>query len=165
MELISLQKHDSQWVSTFAIEQKLITETLGKYVDKIHHVGSTAVPALLAKPIIDIAIESAFFPPSQLIIDKLATIGYQCRGEGGIPGRIWFTKGQPRMFNLHFCAVHAEIVRKQIIFRDRLTNSESLRREYEELKLKNYKGQDIDSSAYAFAKSDFIQKVIQSDPA
>src|SRR5207247_3543498 len=103
------------------------------------------------------------FPPSPTIIDKLATIEYEYKGEAGIIGRFWFTKGQPRKFNLHFCMTDSDIVQKQIILRDKLTENEYLRREYELIKLKNHKDKDIDSSDYALAKSDFIHRVIVSD--
>jgi GrpB-like predicted nucleotidyltransferase (UPF0157 family) len=163
MELITLQKHDNQWKDIFLKEQELISNALGQTIDKIHHIGSTAVSDLLAKPVIDIAVESISFPPSPRIIDKLATIEYECKGEAGIIGRFWFTKGQPRKFNLHFCLTNSDIVQKQIILRDKLTENENLRREYELIKLKNHKDKDIDSSDYALAKSDFIQRVIIAD--
>ena len=84
MELIILQKHDKQWKDLFFKERQLISNVLGQTIDRVHHVGSTAVPDLLAKPIIDIAVESISFPPSPTIIDKLATIEYEFKGEAGI---------------------------------------------------------------------------------
>ena len=160
MELITLQKHNYQWKDIFLKEKKLLSNAFGKTIDKIHHVGSTAVPDLLAKPVIDIAIESKSFPPSPTIMGKLATLEYECKGEAGVIGRFWFTKGQPRQFNLHFCLTDSDIVQKQIILRDKLIDSENLRREYELIKLKNYEDKDIDSSDYALAKSSFIHRVI-----
>lgn len=67
MELISLQQHDEQWKLMFKNEKELLSTTLGKEIDYIHHVGSTAVRDILAKPIIDIAIEAPIYPPSQAI--------------------------------------------------------------------------------------------------
>jgi len=163
MELITLQKHDNQWKDIFLKERELISNALGQTSDRIHHVGSTAVLDLLAKSIIDIAVESKLFPPSQTIIDKLAAIEYEYMGEAGVVGRFWFKKGKPRKFNLHFCMINSDVVRKQIMLRDKLTENEYLRREYEIIKLKNYKNKDIDSSDYALAKSDFINNVISSD--
>lgn len=162
MELITLQQHDNQWKRIFDKERELILNTLDETVNKIHHVGSTAIPDLLAKPIIDIAVESILFPPSQIVTDLLDSIGYECRGEAGVMGRFWFTKGHPRKFNLHFCMVNSNIVQDQIVFRNKLINNQQFRREYESLKLKHHKDKDIDSSAYAEAKSDFIHKVIAS---
>lgn len=163
MELITLQKHNNQWKDIFLKERTLIANVLRQTIDRIHHVGSTAVPDLLAKPIIDIAVESILFPPSPAMINQLATIEYEYKGEAGVMGRFWFTKGQPRKFNLHFCMTDSDIVQKQIMLRDKLTGNEHLRREYERIKLKSHKDKDIDSSDYALAKSDFIHKVIVSN--
>lgn len=160
MEFITLQKHNEQWIDIFIKERQLIFEVLGQTIEKIHHVGSTAIPDLLAKPVIDMAVESTLFPPPQAIVEKLANIEYEYKGEAGITGRFWFTKGQPRKFNLHFCMTNSDIVQKQIIFRDKLTINENFRREYEQIKLKNHKDKDIDSTEYALAKSHFIQRVI-----
>ncbi|WP_080055841.1 GrpB family protein [Spirosoma aerolatum] len=163
MELIKLQKHDDQWASIFNLEQQKLFNVLAQQVDNIHHVGSTAVPDLMAKPIIDIAIEASTFPPSQTIIDQLATIDYIYKGEAGIEGRHWFIKGNPRQFNLHYCSIQSEVVKNQLKLRDKLIENESFRREYERIKRKNLKNKDIDSPEYALAKSDFIQKVIPSN--
>jgi len=160
MELITLHKHDRQWARTFEMERELIFGILGRSINKIHHVGSTAVADLLAKPIIDIAIEAVAFPPAQTIIDKFTSIEYEYKGEAGVPGRHWFVKGQQRKFNLHYCSVNSDVVQNQIKLRDRLAKDEDLRREYERIKLQSHKDKDIDSSEYAFAKSDFIRRII-----
>jgi GrpB-like predicted nucleotidyltransferase (UPF0157 family) len=159
MEYITLQKHQDIWTHKFAAEQGLLSGVLGKFV-KIYHVGSTAIPDLLAKPIIDIALESKEFPPDRDTIEQLSAIGYTYKGEAGVKGRIWFTKGQPREINLHYCATGSEIVKRQLRFRDSLMQDECLRREYELIKLNNCKGKDIDDAGYADAKSDLIEKVI-----
>jgi len=161
MELITLHKHNKQWTNTFEMERELIFSILGQSINEIHHVGSTAVPDLLAKPIIDIAIEAITFPPSQTIIDNLTSIEYEYKGEAGIAGRHWFVKGQPRKFNLHYCSANSDIVQNQVKLRNRLTKDESLRRDYERIKIQNHKGKDIDSSEYAYAKSDFIKRIIE----
>jgi len=160
MEVIKLQTHNKQWKKVFSEEEKLIREAMGKVMIRVHHVGSTAVPDLLAKPIIDIAVESSEFPPTQDIINRLSLIGYENKGESGVSGRFWFIKGQPRKFNLHFCSNNSDIVNRQIAFRNKLIAYESLRREYEQVKLNNYVNRDIDDTEYALSKSDIIYKVI-----
>ena len=160
METIRLQTHDDSWETTYAEEQQLLGITLAQYSIRIHHVGSTAVPDLLAKPIIDIAIEVPVFPPVGSILQKLSSIGYEYRGEAGIEGRHWFTKGIPRKINLHYCALNSPIVKSQLAFRDSLIRNERLRREYEQVKIKNSAGKDIDDADYALAKSPLIKKAI-----
>jgi GrpB-like predicted nucleotidyltransferase (UPF0157 family) len=157
MEQITLQPHDATWKKIFAAEKQLLLDALQPA--HIHHVGSTAVPDLLAKPIVDIAIEATFFPPTKHIIEKLSAIGYEYRGEAAVEGRHWFTKGDPRKINLHYCAVNSPIVKSQLVFRDSLIRNEQLRREYEQIKIKNSAGKDIDDPGYAQAKSPLINKV------
>jgi GrpB-like predicted nucleotidyltransferase (UPF0157 family) len=165
MELITLRQHDARWKTLFLQEQECIAAVLEQPASRIHHVGSTAVPDLLAKPIIDIAVESDVFPPAPDIIDKLAAIEYVYKGEASVPGRYWFTKGQPRIFNLHYCAIHSPVVKNQILFRDQLIKNDQLRRAYEYIKRSNYLNKDIDSADYALAKSGFINRVITSSQA
>jgi len=160
MEYITLAKDHLQWQELFTTEANLLRHELGDDIVALHHVGSTAVPDLLAKPVIDIALESIVFPPSDAVIRKLELSGYEYKGEAGVPGRYFFTKGQPRKFNLHYCAKDSNTVRKQIAFRDKLIESLHLKNKYEKIKLENYKDRDIDSSEYAGAKSGFVEYVL-----
>lgn len=160
MEKIAFTRYDSDWNNIFYNEKNLLHTTLGSIIYKIHHVGSTAIPDLLSKPIIDIALESMEYPPINNTKKLLLTIGYEYRGESGVKGRSWFTKGLPRKFNLHYCFKDSEVVKRQIKFRDKLIKNEDLRRKYEEIKIQNSIGKDIDSFEYALSKTSFIEMVI-----
>lgn len=133
LEIIILHTHDPGWEKIFAGEKELL---------------------------IDIAVKAAVFPPAPSVIEQLSSIGYEYRGEAGIGGRHWFTKGSPRKVNLHYCALNSPIVKSQLAFRDSLIRSERLRREYEQVKIKNSEGKDIDDADYAQAKSPLIGKTI-----
>ena len=87
---VVLHPYDPNWHDLFTREKETITSLLGKEVIAIHHVGSTSVPGLAAKPIIDIALEILNYPPSSAFIEALASIGYEHKGEGGVQGRHWF---------------------------------------------------------------------------
>ncbi|HEY5749438.1 MAG TPA: GrpB family protein [Chryseolinea sp.] len=158
MEKIILEKHDPRWIKIFETEREILLGALSGVV--VHHVGSTAVKDLAAKPIIDICIEASRFPPLEDQLKTLRDLGYENRGEAGVPGRIWFVKGQPRKFNLHYCAVGSPVAERQLAFRDALRKSEKLRREYEALKIANALNQDIDSAEYAGSKTGLIESVI-----
>ena len=158
-ELITLCRHDSKWRTLFEHEKAQLESALSDIVCQIHHVGSTAVPDLLAKPVIDIAVESEEYPPSDNTIKKMAACGYQFKGDGGVAGRAWFIKGQPRQFNLHLCEVNSPVVKQQLCFRDRLIEDGKLRREYELIKMRNFRGKDIDSFEYASSKADLITRI------
>ena len=117
-------------------------------------------PVELKKPIIDIAIESKLYPPSQTIIKLADLIDYSSYGDAGVSGRVWFKKGSPRKINLHWCPENGEVARAQIKFRDALNLNSVLAKECESLKLAAANGQHSDSFEYAHAKSDFIFKVV-----
>lgn len=157
---IELVPYDPSWASRFEIEAKLLKERLGNSVLRVSHVGSTAVPSIRAKPIIDIAIESSIYPPSQTVIKRLTSMHYSFHGEAGVSGRVWFKKGSPRTINLHWCPENGDIARAQIRFRDALNLNPDLAKAYESLKLAAANGQGIDSFKYADAKSVFIEKAI-----
>ncbi len=70
----------------------MLAARLGKHLVAIHHIGSTAVPGLAAKPIIDILLEVITHDSSD-ITSALCASGYQARGENGMPGRRYYTKG------------------------------------------------------------------------
>ena len=159
-ERIELVPHDPLWTSTFEIEADILREKLGNRVLRVSHVGSTAVPTIKAKPIIDIAIESKLYPPSQTIIKLLELIDYSCRGDAGVSGRVWFKKGSPRKINLHWCPENGEVAGAQIKFRDALNLNSVLAKQYEWPRLAAANGQHIDCFEYAHAKSDFVFKVV-----
>ena len=160
MEPIILYPHDPEWLLKFEKEKENLIRTLPPDISKVYHVGSTAVPGLLAKPVIDIAVESTLYPPTVNIQKALAGIGYEYKGESGVKGRIWFIKGHPRAFNLHYCPLGSDIVRRQIQFIKRLKESASLRAEYEAVKLKNCQGKAIDDPDYALSKTTLIEKAL-----
>jgi len=159
-EKIVLKANSPEWAVSFEQEAKLLKHALPDQLITAHHVGSTAIASIRAKPIIDIAVESATYPPSKFVNLTLAELGYTSHGESNVPGRCWFSKGIPREFNLHWCPRNGTVVRAQVRFRDALRENSNLANEYELLKFKAAEDRHIDSSEYAKAKSDFILKVL-----
>ena len=159
-ECIELQPHDPSWTVYFKKEESLLRRLLGNSVDCVNHVGSTAIPTIRAKPVIDIAVEAKPYPPDNSIIQTLQSLGYKLHGESGVTGRIWFTKGIPRKFNLHWCPINGNVAQAQIQFRDALIANPKLANEYETLKLQNADRRHIDSTEYADLKTEFILKVL-----
>lgn len=92
---------DPSWADDFEAEKRVLAALLGAQA-QIHHIGSTAVPGLCAKPIIDILVEVPDVARLDALHDALRTLGYQARGENGIAGRRYFVKGAPqRTHHLH----------------------------------------------------------------
>ena len=157
---IEFKSHDPDWAKAFEQEFRLLKTVLGKYITAIHHVGSTAIPSIEAKPIIDIAIESSVYPPSDFIVNTLMEFDYVSHGNAGVAGRSCFSKGVPREINLHFCPKNGKVVQSQVCFRDALQTDIALAREYEALKNIASYGRHIDSAEYAAAKDSFIEMVL-----
>jgi len=152
--------YDPHWPEMFAEEQARILETLDGLDVSVEHVGSTAVPLLAAKPIIDIMVVVADAPTGEKTIAPLAVLGYDYRGELGIPGRLYFAKGgPPRTHHLHMYPLgHPETVRL-ILFRNYLRTNPNTAQEYAELKRGLAGKFRDDREAYTEAKSTFIKSV------
>lgn len=159
-ELVHLVAYDPAWEQQFATARGQIVAALGHWITAIHHVGSTSIPGLCAKPIIDICIESEIYPPNETVIGALAQLGFTYHGEAGVPGRHWFAKGAPRTHHLHWCAVNSVIVRASIKFRDTLRANPALRDEYAQVKRASAAKHVVDGLEYNLDKEPFILQVL-----
>src|SRR5678815_3715102 len=83
---VRLVEHDREWASLFAVEEARLRERIGDLVADIQHVGSTAVPGLVAKPILDIAVAVASREKIALVVGRLRDLGYIDRGDAGSEG-------------------------------------------------------------------------------
>lgn len=91
-EAIHLESYDQQWADRFSDEHQTLTKEIGPYTAAIEHFGSTSVPGITAKPIIDILVGVENEQQSDDIIPRLTAIGYEDLGEAGIPGRLYLRK-------------------------------------------------------------------------
>lgn len=135
----------------------------------IQHIGSTAVPGLAAKPVIDIAIGVTSFEEAVSCVEPVVALGYDYRGESGIPRRHYFAKDNPdepdpglrRITHLHILEMHTSAWRDPLAFRDALRTDAQLARRYEDLK-RELARQFIDNlEAYTSAKTNFIRDVVR----
>ncbi len=120
--------------------------------------GSTAVPGLAAKPTIDMMAGLRDIGGVRDLVEALAGIGYEYRGEGEVPGWHYFDKGKrPRRFHLHMVAIESEFWDRHLLFRDLLRRDRSVAREYEVLKRRLAREFAADGPGYNRAKTDFIE--------
>jgi len=127
----------------------------------IQHIGSTSVPGLVAKPIIDIGIAVASFEESTRCIPRLEQIGYLYRGEEGIPRRHLFIKGEPRTHNVHMNEIHSADWQNTIAFRDYLRQHPDSARAYAALKTGLAQQFTNDLQGYLMGKADFISQILE----
>jgi GrpB-like predicted nucleotidyltransferase (UPF0157 family) len=168
---IILVPYDPRWPALFEEEQACLQAAIGEWAADIQHVGSTAIPGIAAKPIIDIAVHLDSLADALRCITPLTEIGYECLGEFGIPGRIYFRKrtdsplpgqahdGVGRTHQIHMYETGHEQYAKQIVFRDYLRSHADSAREYEALK-RDLAARSSNIEEYAESKSEFVQRIL-----
>lgn len=154
--------YDPQWPARFEAERARIALALGSVdgVIAIEHVGSTAVPGLAAKPIIDIMIGVREIAIGERCIEPMESLDYEYRGDAGIPGRHYFRKGNPRSHHLHLIEHGSEFWVNHLLFRDELRSHPESAREYEALKRELAERHRFDRAAYTDAKNPFIASAL-----
>jgi GrpB-like predicted nucleotidyltransferase (UPF0157 family) len=166
VERIEVVAYDPRWPEIFDQERERIISSLKGDCLAIHHIGSTSVPGLAAKPKIDIV---AVAKDRRRAIENLERLGYTYRGEWNIPLKCGFTRRDGPSVNLHlfFDGDHPEI-ELNLRFRDYLRTHPEARREYVALKEKILQDESayrkvgkLALTAYAMRKSEFIGTVLR----
>ncbi|WP_102275561.1 GrpB family protein [Cytobacillus massiliigabonensis] len=151
----------NEWIKEFEGEKQRILEAIDQHTINIHHIGSTAVKGLSAKPIIDIAIEVRNFSDGEKCIAALGGLGYTYRGTNVLPERHYFNKGEPRTHQIHMYQTRNKYLLEQLNFRDYLRDNEDSRNEYELLKFKLASSNKNDKHKYAEEKTDFVKSILE----
>lgn len=162
--IVRLAPYDLAWPELFSAEAERLGKLFGAagLVVALEHMGSTAIPGLAAKPIIDILGGYAEGTASTACIEVLTAAGYMHRGEQGIPGRDFFRLGNPRSYHLHLTAIDSQFWRDHLSFRNRLRADDSLRDAYAALKYELAARFPRDREAYIEAKGPFVKDVLQA---
>jgi GrpB-like predicted nucleotidyltransferase (UPF0157 family) len=127
---------------------------------EIEHTGSTSVPGLAAKPVLDILAGRAAESDRNAVIDAIAHADYSYRGEQGIPGRDFFRRGSPRQYHLHLTVVGSSFWNEQRAFRDHLRSHPEAARAYAELKQRLAERYPRDREAYTNGKTEFVRSCL-----
>ena len=159
---IVLVAHDPSWLRKFESEASSIRTALGTEVIDIHHIGSTSIPGIAAKPIIDMLLEVTSVEKLGENTSVLEALGYEAKGEFGIPGRRYFRKDDAagvRQFQVHAFAADSGQVNRHLAFRDYLRSHPAVAEEYSQLKRELAMQYPSDMEAYTDAKTPFIREV------
>lgn len=156
---VVIREYDSEWPRLFEEEKAAILDAIGHVVAAIEHVGSTAVPGLAAKPIIDIMVGVRRLADAQQCIVPLQRIGYEYvpEFEVSLPERRYFRKGSPRTHHLHTVEVGSDFWERHLLFRDHLRAHPEAAKAYGELKRDLAVRYGADREAYTEAKTPFIR--------
>jgi GrpB-like predicted nucleotidyltransferase (UPF0157 family) len=168
--IVRLEPHNEEWTLLFEEERARIETAVGPYILDIQHVGSTAIPGIPAKPIIDINVAVRNFEEAAVCIDPLVQLGYVYRGENGIPRRHYFHKGSPgspgspdspHTHHLHMDEISGPAWQNQILFRDYLRQHPETAAQYARLKTELAQRYPTDRNVYLDGKAPFIEKVLR----
>lgn len=156
--IIEVVPYQSEWPEQFEDEKAKLLQVFGKLASYIEHIGSTSIPGLAAKPIIDMVIEVNGLAGVDELTDQLAAIGYRAKGENGIVGRRYFQKGgDQRTHHLHVFEATNPHLRNHILFKRYLLENDTVALEYGELKKRAALKCNNDSSLYMDLKDEFIK--------
>lgn len=158
---ITLSPHNPEWKTWADDEIQSLSECLKNYAPVINHIGSTAVPDIIAKPIVDILVEISNDCDWIEVKNILEKSGYICMGESA--KRMSFNKGYTpagyadKVFHIH---IHSLGDNDEIRFRDCLRRNQSVAKEYETLKMNLLPKYRNNRDGYTEAKTDFINRIL-----
>jgi len=158
---VKLLPHDKKWASTFEKEKERLLGNLGKYIVDIQHVGSTSVPGLDAKPIIDMAAGLKRFKDAKKLIKPLDKLGYHFYRE--FQKQILFAKGPDakRTHYLHVMRYNGAKWKTDKLFREYLASHPKRAKQYASLKKQLAKQHPDDREKYSTGKDKFIKETIK----
>lgn len=160
--IVKLVSHNPEWMVDYEKEVAVLTAVFQPILLAIHHIGSTAVPGILAKPIIDILVEVSDIGQVDGYNQTMVALGYIAKGENGIPGRRYFRKGSDTHHTHHvhvYQTGHPDITR-QLNFRDYLVAHPEMAQAYSALKAQLAQQYRDKPAQYTHAKTNFVQHVV-----
>lgn len=160
---IAVVAYDPQWVARYRQEAAVLHEVFGDQVLAVHHIGSTSVPGLSAKPIIDILLEVRDIEAIDRYNASMRARGYDPRGEFGLPSRRYFPKiiDGRRICHVHTWQSGDPAIERHLSFRDYLASNPEPRDAYGRLKEELAAQFAGDRERYMDGKHDFIQETEQ----
>ena len=162
MSKVEVVPHDPLWRDAFEAEAKQVAAALGEMVVAVHHIGSTAIPNIYAKPVVDLLVEIGDITEVDGRSSAMESLGYEVMGEYGIPGRRYFRKDNPegiRTYNLHAFEAGSAEVERHLTFRDYMVAHPLDAQRYSELKRKLAEEHPQSMDGYMDGKDGFIKEI------
>jgi len=163
MNSLIVVEYDPGWVATFERLRDRIWPSLADIAAAIEHVGSTSVPGLAAKPIVDMTVVVPAIADVPIGIERLTTLGYTHQGDLGIAGREAFDAppSLPR-HHLYLCSSDSLALRNHLAVRDYLRTHADVRRQYAALKQQLAREYPEDRDAYTRGKTDLVLDILRA---
>ena len=159
---IYMVSHDPKWRQLFQQEAEQLTAVLGSSVAAVHHIGSTAIPTIYAKPVLDLLLVVQDLAALDEKQPRMEALGYEALGEFGIPGRRYFRRDNlsgERTHQVHVFENDSPQIKRHLAFRDYLINHPETAQEYSDLKRELAAKHPEDIELYMDSKDEFIKKI------
>lgn len=157
---VSVEEYSTDWKKRFDEEAILLQKVFGLETQMIHHIGSTSVNGLSAKPIIDIMPVVLDIRKIHSFTSAMKAIGYEPKGENGLPGRRYFQKGgDNRTHHVHIYEAGNPEIERHLAFRDFLRVHPNIAKEYGELKEALAKQFPYDIESYINGKEQLASEI------
>jgi GrpB-like predicted nucleotidyltransferase (UPF0157 family) len=166
-EPIIIEKYNPDWIVKYEKAKNKLLESIGEFVVAIEHIGSTAIPGLASKPIIDILIGVRSLDDAEKCIPKLIELEFEYvpEHEKELPNRRYFRKPASglgkRKFHIHMVEINSYFWKRQLLFRNYIRTHPEALREYEELKYNLALKFKDNRQAYVDGKDEFVQKILE----
>ena len=159
---LHLSPFDPEWKDHFLEERERISDAIGEHILSIEHIGSTSIPGLSAKPVIDIGIGLKNFEAGFACVKQMESLEYLYKGENGIKDRHYFrTDADIVKFHVHmFSQGHPKLL-DHLLFRDYLRAHPEEKQKYQQLKEELSQKYADQRSLYTPGKADFIQGILE----
>lgn len=159
---VLVASYDHGWPQQFQQESQKLILALHEYHVQISHIGSTSVEGLAAKPIIDILIEFAPLPATEILLTAFGGLGYQIKDALDFDDYAYFKKGDRlRGFHLHVCQKNHPMAEVHKAFKTILNQHEDVRARYADVKMQLAAQYATQRSAYRAHKKKFISAVLR----
>lgn len=161
---VKLVPYDPEWKGLFEEEKELLLKHFGDKIIAIEHIGSTAIPGMSAKPIIDMNVAVSSLDDIDVFIQELPKLGYEYIPERRFTDRQFFPKGpaENRTHHLNLVEITSETGwRNQLLFRDYLINHPEAREAYQQLKQDLAEKYADNRDKYTERKGAFVMAIIE----
>jgi GrpB-like predicted nucleotidyltransferase (UPF0157 family) len=158
---VRLHPYTPAWRWRFWLERIRLRLSLGAQIVKIEHVGSTAIPGMPAKPVIDLMVVVADLERAPRCLPAFERLGYEYRGENHALRQHYLVKGHPPAFTLYLVEPENRELAARIRFRDYLIEHPEAAQAYADLKAGLAERHAMDLKAYQDGKAGFVQQVLE----
>lgn len=160
---VELAQYDPLWPEKAREEAQAFGNALGSILLSVHHIGSTAVPNIVAKPVIDLIPVVSSLSELDACRGKVEALGYEWWGELGLPGRRYCSKNDPdsqqRLVHIHCYVDGSPEIERHVAFRDYLIARPDVAHAYAQEKMRCQNLHAHDSHAYSDCKNAWIKKI------